>query len=60
MFLSFLCFFYLRFQPDFFERHHLVCDPVFGFVDHAVRPFADLLDLLELLHRGAGGHSGTQ
>lgn len=28
----------------------MVCDPVFGFVDDAVRPFADLLDLLELVH----------
>lgn len=54
----------LLLQPDSFERHDLVRDAVAGLVHHPVRPLADLLHLLEVVHRrgdaprGGGGRRG--
>lgn len=40
----------LRLQPDFLQSDRLAGDFVLGFVDHSVRPFSDLLHLLEGIH----------
>lgn len=54
----------LLLQPDALERHDLVRDAVAGLIHHPVRPLADLLHLLEVVHRrgdapgGCGGRRG--